>query len=380
MPARRQGAGLRLAVAHDTSDEQVRIVEGRSVCVRERVAELAALVDRARGLRCDVARNPARKRELPEELAQSRRVAPDVRIDLAVGPFQIGIRDQPWAAVSWPGDVEHVERALPDRAVQVDVDQIQPRRRAEVAQQARLDLLCLERLVPQRVVEQIDLPDREVVGGSPVGVDPVQFPGGERRLRCGLGAHQLFARSGRNGGATRMRASTATQRSPLARIGLRSSSAISGRSSTKRASRCSSSVKAALLTAGRPRKPRTSSPALPNSTSSRASPSVSGAIRKPVPPINSAITPPGPNATSGPNTGSCTAPARNSTPVIIGCTSSGGPIRSAASRTASSRASPSATPPSSVLCAPVRAVLTTTGYPSSRAAATASSSVTATRS
>src|SRR6266511_885550 len=351
MPARRQGAGLRLAVAHDTSDEQVRIVEGRSVCVRERVAELAALVDRARGLRCDVARNPARKRELPEELAQSRRVAPDVRIDLAVGPFQIGIRDQPWAAVSWPGDVEHVERALPDRAVQVDVDQIQPRRRAEVAQQARLDLLCLERLVQQRVVEQIDLPDREGVGGAPVGVDPVQFPGGERRLRCGLGAHQLFARSGRNGGATRMRASTATQRSPLARIGLRSSSAISGRSSTKRASRCSSSVKAALLTAGRPRKPRTSSPALP---------SVSGAIRKPVPPINSAITPPGPKATSGPNTGSCTAPARNSTaPVTICCTSSGGPMRSPASRTASSRSRPSATPPSSVLCAPARAVLTT---------------------
>ena len=65
---------------------------------------------------------------------------------------------------------------------------------------------------------------------------------------------------------------------------------------------------------GAPRKPRTSRPALPPWTSSSASTSVSGAIRKPASPISSASTPPGPNATSGPKTGSWTTPASSSTP------------------------------------------------------------------
>src|SRR6266568_5027544 len=43
MPARGQRAGLRLAVAYDARDEQVGIVEGGSVSVCQRIAELAAL-------------------------------------------------------------------------------------------------------------------------------------------------------------------------------------------------------------------------------------------------------------------------------------------------------------------------------------------------
>ena len=70
MPARRERPGLGLAVADDARDEQVGVVEGGAVGVRERVAELAALVDRAGRLGRDVARDPARERELAEELAQ----------------------------------------------------------------------------------------------------------------------------------------------------------------------------------------------------------------------------------------------------------------------------------------------------------------------
>ena len=34
-------------------------------------------------------------------------------------------------------------------------------------------LMCasFQRLLQQRIVEQIDLPDREIVGGAPIGVD-----------------------------------------------------------------------------------------------------------------------------------------------------------------------------------------------------------------
>ena len=73
----------------------------------------------------------------------------------------------------WPGpvDVDHVEVARLDDPVQVDVDEVQPRRRAPVAEQPRLDVLQRERLLQQRIVEEIDLPDRQVVGGAPPGVD-----------------------------------------------------------------------------------------------------------------------------------------------------------------------------------------------------------------
>ena len=67
VPARRQRPGLCLAVADHAGHDQIRVVEGRAEGVRERVAELAALVDRARGLRRDVARHPAGERELAHQ-------------------------------------------------------------------------------------------------------------------------------------------------------------------------------------------------------------------------------------------------------------------------------------------------------------------------
>ena len=72
VPARGERAGLGLAVADHAGDQQVGVVERGAVGVRERVAELAALVDRARRLRRDVARDAAGERELPEQLAASR--------------------------------------------------------------------------------------------------------------------------------------------------------------------------------------------------------------------------------------------------------------------------------------------------------------------
>ena len=93
MPARRQRAGLGLAVADDAADDEVGVVEGRAVGVRERVAELAALVDRAGRLGRDVARDAARERELAEEPAHPVRVAGDARVDLAVRALEVGVGD-----------------------------------------------------------------------------------------------------------------------------------------------------------------------------------------------------------------------------------------------------------------------------------------------
>ena len=50
MPARRQRARLGLTVANDAANEQVGVVEGGPVGVRQRVPQLATLVYGARGL------------------------------------------------------------------------------------------------------------------------------------------------------------------------------------------------------------------------------------------------------------------------------------------------------------------------------------------
>ena len=185
MPAGRQRAGLGLAVADDAGDDQVGIVERRAVGVRQRVAEFAAFVDRAGRLRRDVARNAAGKRELLEQPLHPRFVAGDVGIDLAVGPFEIGVGDQRRAAVAGPGDEEHLEVERFDEPVEVGVDEVEAGRRAPVAEQPRLDVLLDQRLAQQRIVEEIDLADRQIVGGAPVGVDQLEFALRKRRChRC----------------------------------------------------------------------------------------------------------------------------------------------------------------------------------------------------
>ena len=69
MPARGQRAGLGLAVADHAQHQQVRVVERGAVGVHQRVAELAALVDRPRRLGRDVAGDAAGEGELPEQRA-----------------------------------------------------------------------------------------------------------------------------------------------------------------------------------------------------------------------------------------------------------------------------------------------------------------------
>ncbi len=61
VPRRRERAGLGLAVADDREDEEILVVEGRSVGVAERVPQLASFVDGSGGFRCDVARDATRE-------------------------------------------------------------------------------------------------------------------------------------------------------------------------------------------------------------------------------------------------------------------------------------------------------------------------------
>jgi hypothetical protein len=72
--------------------------------------------------------------------------------------------------MAWTGHVNHVEVAQPDRPIQVNIDEVQARSRAPMAQQSWFDVFELQRFAQQRVIEQIDLANRKVVGGAKVGV------------------------------------------------------------------------------------------------------------------------------------------------------------------------------------------------------------------
>src|SRR6185295_4328338 len=143
-------------------------------------SQLSPFVDRARALGRDVAGNAAGKRELPAEPRQAGLVLADLRIDLAVGPFEVRVGDERRAAVPRTRDEDHVEVVFPDHPVQVDVNEAQARGRPPVSEQVRLDVRDLERLPEERILEEVELPHGEVVRGAPIGVHLSELLGVER--------------------------------------------------------------------------------------------------------------------------------------------------------------------------------------------------------
>ena len=99
----------------------------------ERIAQLAALVDRARALRRGVAGNSTGKRKLNKELPQPGLILADIGIDLAVGALEVRVAHEGRAAVPGAGDVNHVKVVFVDDSVQVHVHEVLPGGRAPVS-------------------------------------------------------------------------------------------------------------------------------------------------------------------------------------------------------------------------------------------------------
>src|SRR6266436_556527 len=97
-------------------------------------------------------RDAARKGELFEKALHSALILGDVRINLAVSSFKVSVGHQTRPAVARAGDVKHVQAVFLDDAIEVDVDEIQPWRRAPMAEQTGFDVLALERLFQQWIV------------------------------------------------------------------------------------------------------------------------------------------------------------------------------------------------------------------------------------
>ena len=156
VPGARRGAGLRLAVADDAGRDQVRVVERRAERGGERVAQLAALVDRARHDRGEVAGEAAGPGEAAHEPAEPLAVAAQLRLhvlEAAVDPEvgQVGGR-----AVAGPGHEQDARAGVEDQPVQPGVHQVDAGHRAPVPEQPVLHVIVLERLLEQVVVLQVD--------------------------------------------------------------------------------------------------------------------------------------------------------------------------------------------------------------------------------
>ncbi len=145
VPGRRERPGLGLTVADHACDDQIGIIERGPESVDQRVAELAALMDRPRRFGRRVAGNAAGERELLEQALHALSIGRDRRVDFAVGPLQPRIGHHAWTAVTGTADVEQIEIARADDPVEMDVDEVKPRGRTPMAEQARLDVAALER-------------------------------------------------------------------------------------------------------------------------------------------------------------------------------------------------------------------------------------------
>ena len=160
MPRSGERPGFRLAIADNAGDDEIGIIEHRPERMAQRIAQLAALVNRARALRRCMAGNSSGKRKLSKELLKPGLVLADVWIDLAIGALEISVGDDGRAAMPGAADVNHVEVVFVDDPVQVHVNEVLPGGGSPVSQQPVLDVRERQRPLEQRIVVKINLPYR----------------------------------------------------------------------------------------------------------------------------------------------------------------------------------------------------------------------------
>jgi hypothetical protein len=159
MPGSRHWTGLSLAIPNNAGDDEVWIVERRTICVRERVAEFATFMDRARSLRRRMARDTAWKTELLKQALHADRVGRNKRINFGIGSLKPDISNEARPAMARSRNIDHIEIARFDHAIEVDVDEVEAGCRSPVAKQAGLDVSNGKRLPQKRIVEKVNLSD-----------------------------------------------------------------------------------------------------------------------------------------------------------------------------------------------------------------------------
>ena len=182
VPRGGQRAGLRLAVAHHTGGDQVGVIRHGAEGVGQRVAQLAALMDRAGGLRCHMAGNAAGEGETLEELLHPLLVSGDVGIDLGIAAVQPVLRHHGVAAVAGAGEIDHIQIVALDDPVQMGIDEVLAGAGPPVSHDGLLEVAFDQRALQEGVIHQIQLAGRQIVGSPPVGVKLPQLLLAQRLL------------------------------------------------------------------------------------------------------------------------------------------------------------------------------------------------------
>ena len=182
MPGRGQWPRFRLAVPDHTGGDEIRVVEYGAEGMGERIAQLAALVDRSGHIGGAMTWNAAGKRELLEQALHATGVARDRRIEFAVTALEPGVGHQRRSPVAGADQGNHVQIALDDDPVQVRVDEVEARGSTPMSQKPGLHVLERQGLGEQRIIEQINLSDTEVIGRAPPCVYALQLHVRQRTL------------------------------------------------------------------------------------------------------------------------------------------------------------------------------------------------------
>lgn len=112
----------------------------------------------------------AREAKLLKQALHALPVAGYVGVYFLIAAVQPVLGHHGVAAVAGAGDIYHVEVEFLYDPVQMRVDEVLSGDGAPVADDLLLDVILAEGLFEKRVVQQVELAGREVVGGAPVPV------------------------------------------------------------------------------------------------------------------------------------------------------------------------------------------------------------------
>src|SRR5215217_8957990 len=98
-------------------------------------------MDRAGGFRRDMTRNAIGPGELPKQPQHSVSAALDIRKTFGIRAFEVGVRDQSRTAMTGPDDIDHVQIAFFNQAIEMDIDEVKPGGGAPMSKQTGLDVI-----------------------------------------------------------------------------------------------------------------------------------------------------------------------------------------------------------------------------------------------
>ena len=143
--------------------------------MRQRIAELAALMDGSGNFGGVVRRNAARIGETAEELLETRLIVGDERIGFAIRAIKQRLSRAGRSAMTGSHKKNGVLIMIVDKAVNVAKQEIQARCRSPVSHQSMLDIFPVKSFLHERVASQINLANGKIVCRAPVLVDTGKF-------------------------------------------------------------------------------------------------------------------------------------------------------------------------------------------------------------